>query len=131
MPFTKMLSKPPVASCSLLRAGDSLCRGTPSTTQSGALEPVMLLEPLMVIFACVPGCPDRDLMLTPATSPCMSASTEEIALASNFSELSTATEPVMRFTEVWAYPVTTTWSSSVFSHSMVMRTFSVCPGMSW
>ena len=35
MPFTNMLSNPPVASCSELSVGESLCIGTPSTTQSG------------------------------------------------------------------------------------------------
>ena len=129
IPFTKMLSNPPVASCSLLSDGESLCIGTPSTTQSGALVPVILLDPRIVILDCVPGCPERDLMLTPATSPCIRASTDDIALASNLSALSTATEPVIRFTEVCAYPVTTTWSNWLFSHSRMIFTSSVLPGI--
>ena len=70
-------------------------------------------------------------MLTPATSPCISASTDEMALASNLSASRTATEPVIRLTEVWAYPVTTTWSNWFSSHSITIFTFSVLPGMSW
>ena len=102
IPLTKMSSNPPVASCSALRDGDSLCIGTPSTTQSGCPLPVMLFEPLILMRDSVPGCPEVADTATPATSPCMSASTEEIAFASNLSELMTATEPVILLTDVWA-----------------------------
>lgn len=108
MPFTNMSSKPPVASCSELRLGESLCIGTPSTTQSGWLVPERLLAPLILILDWVPGCPEVAETATPATSPCISASTDEMALASNLSEPITATEPVILLTVVWAYPVTTT-----------------------
>ena len=37
------------------------------------------------------------------------------------SELSMPTEPVILLTVVWAYPVTTTWSSIVLSYSRTIK----------
>ena len=54
-PFTKILSKPPVANCSDDKAGMSFCKGTPSTTQRGSLLPPILLVPLILILDWVPG----------------------------------------------------------------------------
>ena len=102
IPFTKMSSKPPVASCSLVNDGDSFWRGTPSTTQRGWPEPLMLLVPLIRILDWVPGWPEVAETATPATSPCMRASTEDTAFALKLSPFMTATEPVMRLTVVWA-----------------------------
>ena len=96
-----MSSKPPVASCSGLRAGDSLCSGTPSTTQSGLLLPDRLFVPLILILDWVPGCPELADMLTPASSPCIRALTDARGFELNFSESIMPTLPVMRLTVVW------------------------------
>ena len=43
--------------------------GTPSTTNKGALFPVMELSPLILIWEAVPGVPEMLAILKPATRP--------------------------------------------------------------
>ena len=75
-------------------AGMFFCRGTPSTTHSGSLLPVMEAVPRMRILADSPGRPLTACTLTPASLPCMSMST--LANGWSFSSFSVKmpTEPV-------------------------------------
>ena len=121
MPLMKMLSKAPAAISSELRFGLSFCSGTPSTTQSGLLLPERLLVPLILMRDWVPGCPETACTCTPATSPCIRELTLARGLSLKLSELSIPTDPVILLTVVWAYPVTTTWSSIVLSYSRTIK----------
>ena len=94
-------------------------RGRPSTIQRGSVRPVRLFSPRMVIFARVPGAPDRVVLFSPAMVPSRIRSMELIPCVRKSFAVITEALPVMWSFLIVSIPVTTTSSSSATSSSMI------------
>ena len=81
----------------LILAGSKFSKGMPSTTYSGALEPVIELPPLMTISSAFPGVPSFEVTLTPAALPAKAWSKLTVAVLARSSTLILDTEPVKSF----------------------------------